>query len=143
VDRKRKLFEVVGALHAPSRLASGLDGREQKSHQNTDNGDDDQKFDQGKATPSSGWRNSGGLVGNRCKKSWHEVSLWANRKSLAGLDRRINSVFTNGKYNQLQKIRFAMFLHQRQDGNTKTRTIGCRRRNSVMKNTKPAESPLA
>jgi hypothetical protein len=103
VDRKRKLFEVVGALHPSSRLASGLDGREQKSHQDTDNGDDDQKFDQGKATPSSGWRHSGGLVGNRCKRSWHEVSLWANRKSLAGLDRRINPVFANGNYNQLQK----------------------------------------
>jgi hypothetical protein len=42
------LFHVVAALHAACGLSGSLDRREQKTDQNADDRDDDQKFDEGK-----------------------------------------------------------------------------------------------
>jgi len=39
---------VVTALHAASRFASGLHGRQQQRDQNADDGDNHQQFDQSK-----------------------------------------------------------------------------------------------
>ena len=44
-----KLLEAIGALHAASRLARRLHGRQQQADQNGDNRDDDQQLDQRKA----------------------------------------------------------------------------------------------
>src|SRR5438309_499856 len=40
------LLKIVAALAAPSRFASGLNCRQQESHQDADDGDDDQQFNQ-------------------------------------------------------------------------------------------------
>ena len=43
-----ELFEVIGTLHTSRRFARGLDGGEKQTDQDTDNSDNDQKFNQGK-----------------------------------------------------------------------------------------------
>jgi hypothetical protein len=45
---KRKLLQVVDALGPPSRLAGGLNGRQQQRHQDANDGNHDQQFDQRK-----------------------------------------------------------------------------------------------
>ena len=50
--RQPELLEVVGALHAARGLACGLDRRKEQSDQNTDDRDNDQKFDEGKTDAS-------------------------------------------------------------------------------------------
>ena len=42
------LLEIVRALHTTRGFACGLYGRQQKSDQNTDDRDDDKKFNKGK-----------------------------------------------------------------------------------------------
>ena len=54
VNRKRDLFEIVGALCAARRLPCGLDGRQKKSDQDGDDRDDDQELDQ-RECPSVDW----------------------------------------------------------------------------------------
>jgi hypothetical protein len=63
MDPKADLLEVVDALRTPGRLACGLNGGEQKSDQDRDDGDDDQELDQGETCPyhrivprAGGWR---------------------------------------------------------------------------------------
>ena len=51
MNRQPELLEVVGALGAPGRLPGRLDGRKKQGNQNRDNGDNDEKLDQGE-TPS-------------------------------------------------------------------------------------------
>ncbi len=48
MDRKPDLLEVVGALHATGCFACLLNGRQQESYQNADDGDDDEEFDKRK-----------------------------------------------------------------------------------------------
>jgi len=47
---QRELLEVVGALHSPCGFAGGLNGRQKKGDQNTDDRDDDEKFNKSKTT---------------------------------------------------------------------------------------------
>ena len=49
LNRETELFQVVRALHASSRFARRLDGRQEKPDQNADDRDDDEKFDQREA----------------------------------------------------------------------------------------------
>jgi hypothetical protein len=42
------LFQIVCALHPAGSFTGGLNGRQEQSNQNTDDGDDDEKFDEGK-----------------------------------------------------------------------------------------------
>jgi hypothetical protein len=49
LDGQPELFQVVRALHTTGGFASGLNGREKQTDQNTDDRDDDQKFDKGEA----------------------------------------------------------------------------------------------
>ena len=46
MDGDADLFEVIGALGPPRRLAGGLNGGEQQRDQHGDDRDDDQQFDQ-------------------------------------------------------------------------------------------------
>jgi len=48
MDRQSDLFEIVGTLHSPCRFSRGLNGRQKKSNQDTDDRDDDKKFNKGK-----------------------------------------------------------------------------------------------
>lgn len=48
LDRKAELFQVVRALHPTRGFAGGLHRREEEPDQNTDDGDDDQQFDESK-----------------------------------------------------------------------------------------------
>jgi hypothetical protein len=48
-ERQADLLEVIAALHASRRFASRLHGREQQSDQNTNDGDNNQQFDESKA----------------------------------------------------------------------------------------------
>jgi hypothetical protein len=45
-DGQAELLEIVRTLCPPRRFAGGLHGRQQESHQNTDDGNDNQQFDQ-------------------------------------------------------------------------------------------------
>jgi len=47
MHRQADLLHVVRALHTTRGFASGLDRRKEQTDQNTDNGDDDEKFDEG------------------------------------------------------------------------------------------------
>ncbi len=49
VHRNADLLEIVAALHATSGLAGRLHGRQKERHQDADDGNDDQKFDEGEA----------------------------------------------------------------------------------------------
>ena len=42
-----ELFQVVGALHTSSRLTRRLNGGKKQTNQNADDGNDNQKFNQG------------------------------------------------------------------------------------------------
>ena len=42
-------MEIVLAAHGSRRFAGGLDCRQKESDHDTDDGDDDQEFDEGKA----------------------------------------------------------------------------------------------
>jgi hypothetical protein len=48
------LLELVVAARAASGFARGLDGWKQQCHQDTDNRDDNQQLDQGKAATERG-----------------------------------------------------------------------------------------
>jgi hypothetical protein len=52
VQPKPDLLEVVAATHPASRFASCLNRGQEKSNQNANNGNHDQKFDQRKPGPS-------------------------------------------------------------------------------------------
>ena len=47
-----ELFEMIRALHATRRLARRLNGRQQQGHQNSNDGDDNQQFDEREASCS-------------------------------------------------------------------------------------------
>jgi hypothetical protein len=49
VDSQPDLLEVVGATRSPGCLTSLLHGRQEQAHQNADDGNDDEKFNEGKA----------------------------------------------------------------------------------------------
>jgi hypothetical protein len=50
VKSQAHLLEIVLALRATRRLATGLHGRQQQAHQHANNGNDNQQLDEGKAT---------------------------------------------------------------------------------------------
>ena len=54
LEGQAKLLEVVHALDAAGRLTSRLNGREQKTNQNGDDGDDHQQLDQREAATRRG-----------------------------------------------------------------------------------------
>ena len=56
VASKADLLEVILALGASSRLAHLLHGRDQESDQHRDDGDDDEKLDEGKTGPDGAHR---------------------------------------------------------------------------------------
>ena len=47
MHRQTNLFEVIGTLHSPSGFAGCLYGGKQKGDQHSDDGDDDEEFDEG------------------------------------------------------------------------------------------------
>ena len=47
LDGQPELFQVVRALHTTGGFASGLDGREKQTNEDTDDRDNDQQFDEG------------------------------------------------------------------------------------------------
>jgi hypothetical protein len=49
VQSQADLFEVISALQASGGFAGRLHGWQQQADENTDDGDDDQKFDQGES----------------------------------------------------------------------------------------------
>jgi hypothetical protein len=49
LQRQAELFQIVLALRAPGRFTRLLHGRKQQGHQHSDDGDDDQQFDQREA----------------------------------------------------------------------------------------------
>jgi hypothetical protein len=46
VNAETELLEMVRTLHPPCRLTGGLHSGQKKSNQNTDDGDDDKKFNE-------------------------------------------------------------------------------------------------
>lgn len=48
MERQNILFKIVGALHTPRRFPSGLNRREKETDQNSDNRDNDEKFNESK-----------------------------------------------------------------------------------------------
>jgi hypothetical protein len=46
---QRNLLEIVGALHPSSRFASGLNGGQQECDQNSDDRNNNEKFNEGKS----------------------------------------------------------------------------------------------
>ena len=61
------LLEVVGALHAGRGLADLLNGRQEQTDQDRDDGDDDEEFDEREGTPATGGT------------TWSHLEVWANR----------------------------------------------------------------
>jgi len=53
VQSQPQLFEIIGALHTSSGFPSGLNGRQQKCNQNTNDCDDDKEFNKGKGSYSA------------------------------------------------------------------------------------------
>jgi hypothetical protein len=53
-DRQRNLFQIILATHAIGRLADFLDRGQEQADQDSNNGDDDEKFDQRKTVTSAG-----------------------------------------------------------------------------------------
>jgi hypothetical protein len=51
--RERHLFEIVGTLGTPCRFAGGLNRRQKKSNQNSDDSNHHKKFDKGKTGSDS------------------------------------------------------------------------------------------
>ncbi len=51
VDSQADLFEIVAALHPPRRFARRLNGRQQKSHEDADDGDHHEQLDQRETSP--------------------------------------------------------------------------------------------
>jgi hypothetical protein len=51
MNRERNLLHLVGALHASRRFTRGLNRREEEPNKNTDDGDNNEKFDKGKTSP--------------------------------------------------------------------------------------------
>ena len=49
VQCQSELFEIVGALHSSGGFSCGLDGGQEQADQDADDGDDDQKFDEGES----------------------------------------------------------------------------------------------
>jgi hypothetical protein len=54
VEGQRKLLEVVVALRSPRCLACGLNGWQQKCHQDADDGNYDEQLDKRKAASAPG-----------------------------------------------------------------------------------------
>jgi hypothetical protein len=52
VKGEADLLHVVGALDSASGLAGGLNCRQQERDQHRDDGDHDEKFDQGETSPT-------------------------------------------------------------------------------------------
>jgi hypothetical protein len=48
VNSQADLLKIIAATHAPRRLPRRLDGRQKQTNHDPDDGDYDQKFDQGK-----------------------------------------------------------------------------------------------
>ena len=51
MEGQAKLFQVIRAAHPACGFSGGLDCRQQKADEDSDDGDDDEEFDQGKAEP--------------------------------------------------------------------------------------------
>ena len=64
VQGEPDLFEIVGALNPPRRLARSLDGRQEQRDQDRDDRDHDQQLDECKPQPfSKNWLEIGGGPG--------------------------------------------------------------------------------
>jgi hypothetical protein len=48
-----ELLEIISATHSSRGLSSRLNRRQQECNQNTDDGDDNQQFDERESSPSS------------------------------------------------------------------------------------------
>ena len=68
------LLQLVEALGAAGGLARGLDGGEQQGHQHADNGDDDEKLNQGER-----------IGGNEMGVSWRGSAIRGEPPSAADL----------------------------------------------------------
>jgi hypothetical protein len=53
VQRDAELFELVRAFRPPRSLACRLDCRQQQRNEHTNDGDDDEQFDERKARPTT------------------------------------------------------------------------------------------
>ena len=84
VKREPQLLEVVGALHTASRFTRRLNSGEKQTNKNTDNSDNNEEFDEGKAATSSTIKETRihkrlHFKRNEKNKNWGRGALQRNR----------------------------------------------------------------